>query len=306
MIEGYCIDDNLEEIVSKIRLLRDGCGQTNQLIKSIQNDDVDAFQTFVTDNFIDKSKSMQLTIFEGTQKEITFIDYSAFCGSVKCFKYLFLEKVPITQATLTYAVQGGNYEIIRILDQNKGYKDDCFNSMKSAIVYHRNDIFDWLLENSSDTEFFHLVATAIENGNGHAISKIYENVKLEYINMRSLIYTIARACENGFYKIVHFLSNWISFDIFFDPLKKTFENHYFGNEYTFTCMINGAACSGNLKIFELFLENIKEKYSLILRDAVIEATKIGSIEIVKRVLDNKNYELSEASFVDAICNSIEI
>ena len=35
MIEGYCIDDNLKETVSKIRLLRHGCGQTNQLIKSI-------------------------------------------------------------------------------------------------------------------------------------------------------------------------------------------------------------------------------------------------------------------------------
>lgn len=70
-------------------------------------------------------------------------------------------------------------------------------------------------------------------------------------------------------------------------------------------MINGAACSGNLKIFELILENMKEKYSVFLRDAVIEATKVGNIEIVKRVLDDKNYQLSEASFVDAICNSIE-
>lgn len=127
-------------------------------------------------------------------------------------------------------MKGGNTEIIRILDQNEVNKWQYNYFLKSTIVFHRNDIFDWLFENSSNIQFYDdLFQTAIENGNGHAISKVYENIELKKSYKRNLISMIADACKNGFYKIVHFLSNWIPFENFFDPLKKTLKEQYFGN-----------------------------------------------------------------------------
>lgn len=199
------------DLFSNIRLLRDGCGQKDFLSQSIKNDDVDTFQSIVTSHMIDiHKKGIKLSIFEGIRGEITFIDYSAFCGSLKCFKYLFLEKVPISSKTFNYAVQGGNNEIIHILDQdNNDFKRKDLNSIKSAIRYHRNDIFDWLFENSSTsfTNFEELLKIAILNGNAHVISKVIESgINLSCIDFEDLFRIIKYVCSKGFYKILLYLS----------------------------------------------------------------------------------------------------
>ena len=66
-----------------------------------------------------KIKKVNLTLFDDFNKNISFIDYAAACGSIKCFKYLFLNDTPFNYITLAYSIQGGNIEIVRILYQNK-------------------------------------------------------------------------------------------------------------------------------------------------------------------------------------------
>ena len=46
---------------------------------------------------------------------ISLIDFCCFFGSLKCFKYLLLNKGKITEKTLKYSIAGGNQEIINIL-----------------------------------------------------------------------------------------------------------------------------------------------------------------------------------------------
>ena len=77
--------------------MRENCGQMNPLIKSITNDDIDTFLSIGSLNSID---------VDNEKLKMTAFDSSAFCGSIKCFKYFFLEKVSISYETLSYAVQG--------------------------------------------------------------------------------------------------------------------------------------------------------------------------------------------------------
>lgn len=304
------------DLFSNIRLLRDGCGQKKILSQSIKNDDVDTFQLIVTSNMIDiHKKKIKLSIFEGIRGEIAFIDYSAFCGSLKCFKYLFLEKVPISSSTFNYAVQGGNTEIIHILDQNNNeLKKNGSEFIKSAICYHRNDIFDWLIENSSKsfTDFNELLNIALMNGNAHVVSKVIENgMNLNCIEFHNLSKIIEYACSNGFYKILLYLSKLVSFSDFFDPKNKKYPNtplnkitRYVGDDLN-SSTIKEAVRFGNFKIFELIFNSIKERYSIEIREAIIEAAKFGNIEIVKYLIDKINYQLSNVDLVNAICYSIE-
>ena len=48
---------------------------------------------------------------------ISLIDFCCLYGSLKCFKYLLLNKCEITEKTLKYSIAGGNQEIIVILQQ---------------------------------------------------------------------------------------------------------------------------------------------------------------------------------------------
>ena len=49
---------------------------------------------------------------------ISFSDFCCLFGSLKCFKYLLLNKCDITEETLKYSIAGGNHEIINIIKEN--------------------------------------------------------------------------------------------------------------------------------------------------------------------------------------------
>ena len=61
----------------------------------------------------------------------------------KCFKFLILNKAKLDQTTSEAAVQGGCIEIIKIC-QHEGC--DCSNFLRSAVIAHRDDIFEWISE----------------------------------------------------------------------------------------------------------------------------------------------------------------
>lgn len=60
-----------------------------------------------------------------------------------------------------------------------------------------------------------------------------------------------------------------------------------------------------IKILSLIFENMKVKYSLIINNVIMNAVKLGKIEAVKFLLENKICELSDFSLVQVICISIE-
>ena len=73
----------------------------------------------------------------------TLLDFCAFYGSVKCFKYLLDNNAKLTDNVVPCAFAGGNHEIIQICEMNNL---NMQKGLTCAIMYKRNDIFEWASE----------------------------------------------------------------------------------------------------------------------------------------------------------------
>ena len=127
----------------------------------------------VTDILIDFSSKPNFYNFDlkmercGYETKFFYEMPSLLCGtcfydSISCFKYLILNKTPISNiaSTITkenefgnkisrYAIAGGNLEIIRILSQ---IGIDFSLDIDIAAKYHQYDIFRWIIETNSPDE----------------------------------------------------------------------------------------------------------------------------------------------------------
>lgn len=76
---------------------------------------------------------------------ISLIDCCCFFGSNKIFKYLLMNQSKLSDASTNLAVMGGNFEIIRILDQ----QGLIFNerSLQIAVKSYQNEIARWIFDN---------------------------------------------------------------------------------------------------------------------------------------------------------------
>ena len=84
-------------------------------------------------------------------EEMSIISLAAFCGSLKVFKYLAINNAEISRETLEMSLKGGNPQIITFIEQ-KGMNFN--NTNKSALRYHRNEIFKWLIESYTHEDIF--------------------------------------------------------------------------------------------------------------------------------------------------------
>ena len=107
------------------------------------------------------TESMDIDSEEGDA--ISLISYAAFCGSVQCVKFLLLQCTSIddVRSALTFALCGGNTEIIRLIEEKEkgmevheteadGYwanVDLCISKFVSA---HHSDVVDWIMQHVSD------------------------------------------------------------------------------------------------------------------------------------------------------------
>lgn len=112
------------------------------LFDIVRKDDLDAMISYVADAMINNaSNNILSTKIVFMETFASLIDVAAYCGSVKVFKYLLLNKVPVTTQTIEFSIKGGDSEIIHILEQC-GYSFKNMNSI--AINCHNNDIAKWL------------------------------------------------------------------------------------------------------------------------------------------------------------------
>ena len=128
----------------------------NKVIEMIKNDDVDSFVHFYENNKYDLHAIVPPSIFESNQyiietNNFTTIEYILIYGAVNIFKYLMLKinKVKrLTNDSIEFAIIGGNFDMIHILEgkyANKERKNDVFKKcIIKAIQCHRNDIIDYL------------------------------------------------------------------------------------------------------------------------------------------------------------------
>lgn len=123
---------------------------------ALKTDDLDNFQDFVLNANSDFNSKIRASVFEPCQfmqEEPTYIQYAAFHGSLKCFKFLLLNGADLTvtdnqKFTLGhFVIAGGNIEITRLAAQNSCSFEGCLHI---ATRFFRPDLFEWL-----HTNYFH-------------------------------------------------------------------------------------------------------------------------------------------------------
>ncbi|OHT01074.1 hypothetical protein TRFO_01639 [Tritrichomonas foetus] len=104
--------------------------------------------------------------------KVYIIEYCAFYGSIECFKVLLNNgATKLRKETAIFASAGGNIEILKMMQMCTCYdslKWDCDLCLKTAIMYHKQDIVEWLVEyRSIDLQAaIKTISTAIfESGN---------------------------------------------------------------------------------------------------------------------------------------------
>lgn len=129
-----------------LKLRSEGMNES-ELAIIIRNDDIDSFQSYVSKlNFnlngnIPKSK-YEISFY--LKSSTSLIEYAAFYGSLKIFKFLWMNNVHISDQLREFAVSGGNYEIVHILERKQvNFDEDCLNK---AIQYHHNEIARYINE----------------------------------------------------------------------------------------------------------------------------------------------------------------
>ena len=139
-------------------------GNHLELLVAIKNDNIDKLQEISAQSNFDYNQNILFSPYEiysfisvleieystyekhsfVESKEISLIDYAAFFGSIKCFKFLLLNGADLSN-TGKYAVAGGNLEIIHLCEQNN---ISFIEADEAAIEFHRNDIFYYLYDNN--------------------------------------------------------------------------------------------------------------------------------------------------------------
>ena len=127
------------------QLLREG-NNPSSIAKAIRNDNVEILQEIASQSNFDFNQIILPSVYERVpfvnQKYVSLIDYAAFFGSIKCFKFLLLNGSDLTRA-IKFAIAGGNMEIIKLCEQNSTPTQDL---CEMAIVSFQNDIFHYFYD----------------------------------------------------------------------------------------------------------------------------------------------------------------
>lgn len=260
--------------------------------QALIHDDVDSLQKAVCMYDITK-KTAHFSIFDEFIKneEISLINFAAAYGSIHCFKYLLLNNSEIDKFSLYYAVSGGNYEIIRTIDQyytQENFEIDFYNDatrkknlngyldpIVPAIYKHQNDLFDWILQekyiNKGETgiRLSKLLPVISMNGNAHSLIELINNgLDLNAVIDVLFCKSIGLASFGGFYKYIQLFYSFIEKPKFL--AKKNIEN---------------SVILGNLSIFKFIIQK-DQRYTQNFNDTLFIAIDKNHFNIIKFIVEN--------------------
>ena len=269
-----------ENNIENFKKMRDSGVPDDKIAQAIIEDDVNALQTFISQNNINVISSYICFYLYDFDDDITLINYAAKNGSIKCFKYLLLNHSPVDISTFKYSIIGRNVEIIRIVDNYLNEHDvditeNISNVITQSIITHNYDIFDWLLENklnlSKNKDLFYYAKIAADNGNLYSLTKLFENGLVlnddsdeKNDDVKDII---IKASKRGFYQLTQILLSIVDISSY-------------GNFYS-------SVSFGNLSLFKLFCS---KQNKLLFRNNryLYSAIKKGHINIVKYIIEEFN------------------
>ncbi|OHT11141.1 hypothetical protein TRFO_01030 [Tritrichomonas foetus] len=141
------------DVISKrlYDLLRRGLTTNTGIARIIKKDDIESLQQISTQENFDFDTQVSFNQWDTEQlfnkKDVPIVDIAAYFGSVKCFKFIYMNGVSIRKLT-KIAIAGGNIEIIRLAEQ----KAITFKGTLQVAIKHRHqNIARWLIENKPES-----------------------------------------------------------------------------------------------------------------------------------------------------------
>lgn len=204
-------DLNSEEAIFKKYIELRSIGHNPDPIATlIRDDDVEKLQKLISQTNMQIDTKLNKTIFESCvflNNKIdppSLIEYAAYFGSIKCFKFLYQQLPALPKKISEYAVAGGDYEIIHLCEMKKAEFDS--NCLNLAIRFFRNEILDYLEENFS---FEKTISSAAKSIIFYNLGQLINHKKIIEVDPNDKDengYTLlSLACLNGDLDVVNYL-----------------------------------------------------------------------------------------------------
>ena len=222
----------------------------------IRNDLIDDFIVFVNKNNLSLDLIMNQSIYETNsilndfELQHSYIEYAAFYGSIRIFKYLLINHVEMKESLWLYAIHGRNAEIIHLVDENciiktENYYTECFIE---SIKCHHNNIAEYIKNNFlNDIDKFDIIASCL---------KYYNFAFIDCELIKNSFYYL---CHYDYYQFVKLLVKNDKIDI--NQIKNIFIQFFqiieFQFNYNNKTVLIDAIERENVEIIKLLLENEK-------------------------------------------------
>ncbi|OHS98807.1 hypothetical protein TRFO_01863 [Tritrichomonas foetus] len=141
-----------------------------KLKKLIKNDMITEFQDFLSNTNTSFNTRLYQNDIIDLQDEPTLIEFAALHQSIKIFRFMFLQLENLPPNISIYAIVGGSYEIIHLIEQKEKNLFDV-QCLRYAIKYHRNDLVNYFLSTLLITFPHECLKEAINSNNFEIINK---------------------------------------------------------------------------------------------------------------------------------------
>lgn len=339
-IKQFLDEETIEitNIPQNITKCRDIEYYDNIILQYIQKDLIDEFISYVNkfnieiDQKIPKTTIFETNVFLIENENQKPIEYAAFYGSVKIFKYLVGQKCTMDPKLWLYAIHGRNAEIIHILEEYQIKPSNLKECLSFSIKCHHDELTNYILSNyvekEENTSFilkkslkyynFTFIQPELINSNSFFIlckrnyyilaSQVLKNDKEIDINLRKL-----SEKTNQWNNVILKNENTALFDAVrlrnFDIIhlllenndinanKKSLEKYIFNNECEITPLCQ-AIKRYDSEMVKFLLDhknvdvNMKSKFNNGMLTPLFMAIGNGSIEIIKLLLNRVDIEVN--------------
>ena len=290
-----------KEIPKNIKELRKIEYGDNQILQLIQKDLLNEFIIYVNKTNFNLNNTIKSSLFETNYYlygENSLIEYAAFFGSIKIFKYLITQDCIVDPKLMKYAIHGRNPEIIHFINDNTEIDEKTYKEcLKISIKCHYNELTNFILnkyfENKDISSY--VLKHSLKSHN-------FSLIHLDLINTNSL-FTL---CQNDYYIFAStIIQENKDIDINFHQSKEYFDDdfHVKIEKTLLYCAIENS----NLDIVQLLIEHenidINKKSLIKLNEENMitplhAAIENGNIKIVKSIIDHKDIDINMRSMVE--------
>lgn len=175
---------------------------SNYICKLIREDLLNEFIEYINKNNIDPNDSIKNDNFETNYYFIrrnynitsTMIEYAAFFGSSKIFKFLYFNKAIISNSIWKYVIHGNNYEIFHFVEEK--IKIDP-KDIYYALLFHNYEMAEYFINNYDVGEYINSIQR-----------QLMSNYNFKYLNAKYIMKYSKSLCEFNYVDLAKlFLSN---------------------------------------------------------------------------------------------------